>query len=78
MTVPEDTSRIFIFHEPSSDRGPFNWQWDYPACCCFACFHMPRRYGRATLDRPQGWVLFAIYFAVAGVYLFWDFFILKA
>ena len=32
MTVREDTFRIFIFLEPCWSRGPFNWQWDYPAC----------------------------------------------
>ena len=35
MSFREDTYHYFFVHEPSSDRGPFNWQWDYLACCCF-------------------------------------------
>ena len=33
MSFREDTYHYFFVHEPSSDRGPFNWQWDYLACC---------------------------------------------
>ena len=32
MSFREDTYHYFFEHEPSSDRGPFNWQWDYLAC----------------------------------------------
>ena len=31
------------------------------------------KYGRATLDRPQGWLLFGAYAIVAVVYLLWAF-----
>ena len=37
--------------------------------------HTWGRWGRATLDRPQGWILFACYAVVAAVYLFWFIFI---
>jgi drug/metabolite transporter (DMT)-like permease len=31
------------------------------------------KYGRATLDRPQGWILFGAYAIVAVAYLLWTF-----
>ena len=36
--------------------------------------HTWGRYGRAMLDRVQGWILFAIYFALAAAYFCWPIF----
>ena len=49
MSFREDTFHYFFVHEPSSNRGPFNRQWDYLACCRLE--DRPRR-ARSPVQRP--------------------------